>query len=73
MRAAAKMIEDGKLDAMVKARYAGFESGIGKKFAAGKATLAELAAQAKKGPEPKQTSGKQEALESIFNAFAYGH
>ena len=74
LRAAAKLIADGKLDEMVRKRYAGFDStAIGKKFAAKKATLAELAAHAKKGAEPKQTSGKQETCESVFNRFAYGN
>ena len=44
LRAAAKMIEDGTLDAMRARRYAGFEqSAIGKKFASGEATLEMLA------------------------------
>jgi len=73
LRAAAKMIADGTLDSMVKTRYAGFTSTpIGKKFASGKASLVEMAAHAKKSAEPKQTSGKQEAAESVFNRFAYG-
>ena len=72
LRAAAKMIEDGKLDAKVKARYAGFTGdGIGAKFAAAKASLQEMAAHARSHPEPPLRSGKQEQLESIFNAFAY--
>ena len=71
LRAAAKLIKDKKLDDAVKTRYAGFNSGIGKKFVSGKATLQELAAHATSSAEPAQTSGKQEKLESIFNAFAY--
>ena len=50
----------------------GFEkTPIGKKFAQGKATLEEMAKFAASNPEPALRSGKQEALESIFNAFAY--
>ena len=57
---------------MVKSRYADFEkTAIGKKFASGKATLAELAAHASKSAEPEQRSGKHEKFESVFNAFAY--
>ena len=72
LRAAAKLIADGKLDAIVKQRYASFDSGLGAKFAKGKASLSELAAAAAKSAEPAQTSGKQEKLESMFNRFAYG-
>jgi len=72
LRAAAKLIEEGKLDAMVADRYAGFkDSAIGRKFTKGAASLEELAAHAAKSAEPTQRSGKQEALESIFNAAAY--
>ena len=72
LRAAAKLIEDGKLDSMVKDRYAGFDQGIGLRFARGEATLEELAAHAASAPEPALRSGKHEALESIFNRRAYG-
>jgi len=73
LRAAAKMIADGKIDTIVKERYAGFSSTpIGKKLAAGKATLAELAAHAAKAAEPPLVSGQQEKLESLFNGYAYG-
>lgn len=72
LRAAAKLIEDGTLDGIVKERYAGFETTkIGKRFSSGKATLAELAAHAAAMKEPPLRSGKHEKLESIFNAFAY--
>merc|ERR1719453_250136 len=72
LRAAVALIEDGKLDAMKKSRYEGFEkTPIGKKISSGKATLEECAAHAAKNPEPAMTSGKQEAYESIFNRFAY--
>ena len=39
LRAAAKLIADGKLDGIVKKRYASFDSGLGAKFANGKASL----------------------------------
>ena len=72
LRAAAKLMADGRLDAIVKERYAGFsETDIGRRFAGGKATLEELAAHAAASAEPKMTSGKHEKLESLFNSFAY--
>ena len=61
-----------QLDGIVKQRYESFDSGLGAKFAKGKASLAELASHAGKQGEPPQKSGKQEKLESLFNAFAYG-
>jgi len=67
------MIAEGKVDALVKERYAGFEStAIGKQFKAGKASLADLAAHATKTAEPPLRSGKHEKLESVFNAYAFG-
>ena len=72
LRAAAKMIEDGTLDTMRKGRYAGFgDTAIGKKFSAGKASLADLAKHAAANPEPQQRSAQCEKYESVFNAFAY--
>ena len=54
-----------------KGRYAGFaESAIGKKFSAGKASLADLAEYAAANPEPQQRSAQCEKYESVFNAFA---
>ena len=53
----------------------GFGEGLGKKFASGQASLAELAAAAAAVPaggEKPPKSGKHERLESVFNAFALG-
>jgi len=73
LRAAAKIIEDGRLDSNTKKRYADFDdTAIGQKFTRGEATLADLASHAATTTEPKVRSGKQEKAESIFNAFAYG-
>ena len=43
---AAAIIEDGRVDAFIKDRYASYNSGIGAKIVAGEATLEELAAYA---------------------------
>ena len=75
LRAAAAMIADGTFDKMRTDRYAGFGEGLGKKFASGQASLAELAAAAAAVPaggEKPPKSGKHERLESVFNAFALG-
>ena len=52
-----------------KDRYASFDSGKGKEFEEGKLGLADLRNLAAAAGEPKQTSGKQEWLENIINAY----
>ncbi|OLI27436.1 xylose isomerase, partial [Xanthomonas oryzae] len=49
-------------------RYASFDNGTGADFAAGKITLADLAAHAA-GNAPKQISGRQEAYENLINQY----
>ncbi|MGB8603184.1 MAG: xylose isomerase [Rhizomicrobium sp.] len=64
---AEKVINDGKLEAIRKARYAGWDEGLGKKIEAGEFTLETLADYAVKhdvNPAPK--SGKQELCERII-------
>ena len=62
---AAALIEESPLPAMLKERYASFDSGKGKEFEEGKLSLEDLVAYAKQNGEPKQTSGKQELYEAI--------
>ena len=62
---AAAIWEESPIPAMVKERYASFDSGKGKEFEEGKLTLEELVAYAKANGEPKQISGKQELYETI--------
>jgi xylose isomerase len=50
---------------MKKARYASFDSGIGKDFEDGKLTFEQVYEYGKNVEEPKQTSGKQEKYETI--------
>ena len=64
---AAKLIEDGRIPAMVKERYSSFDSGDGKAFAEGKLTLEQVAALAKPYEEVARTSGHQELYENILN------
>lgn len=65
---AAALIEDGRVDAFVKEKYASFESGIGKKIRDKETSLAELADYAEKMGAPKEPgSGRQEYLESVIN------
>lgn len=65
---AAELIEDGRLDAFVKDKYASFEEGIGKKIRDKSTSLAELSEYAEKLGAPQSPgSGRQEYLQSIIN------
>ena len=62
---AAEILEKSPIPAMVRERYASFDSGLGKKFEEGKMTFEEAYEHGKAIGEPKQTSGKQELYEAI--------
>ena len=69
---AARIVEDGRLDAFVKQKYQSFESPVGEKIRSGKATLAELAARAEEMGAPENpASGRQEYLLSIINSILF--
>ena len=67
---AAAILTESELPAMLKARYASFDSGIGKDFEDGKLTFEQVYEYGKKVEEPKQTSGKQEKYETIVSLYA---
>ncbi len=70
---AAALIEDGRLDENLKARYRSYETGIGKTILDGTASLSSLAAYAEeKGRAPVSESGRQEYLESVVNSLLFG-
>ncbi len=68
------LIEDGRLDAFVKERYATFTTTeLGKRILSGEATLEELFAYAEqKGATALPGSGRQEMLESVVNSVLFG-
>ena len=70
---AAKIIEDGRIDAFIKDRYSSYSEGIGAKIVSGETTLEELAdyAEALGAPALPQ-SGRQEYLQSIVNQIIFG-
>ena len=73
LRLAARILEDGRLDAFVAERYASYETGIGKKIACQTATLEELAAYAEAAGDVRtNTSGRQESLEHLINSLMFG-
>jgi xylose isomerase len=64
------MIKDGKLDAFVADRYAGWDGKEGKAILAGKRSLDDLSDYVlKKKIEPQPKSGKQEHLERLLNDY----
>ncbi len=67
---AAAVLEESPICQMVKERYASFDSGLGKKFEEGKATLEELYDYAKKNGTVVAASGKQELYETLLNLYA---
>ncbi len=70
---AAALLEDGRIDAFVRDRYASYQDGIGAKIRAGQTSLAELAAYAQEMGAPSLPgSGGQEYLESVVNSVLFG-
>ncbi len=73
LKIAYKIIEDGRIDAFVKERYASYNSGIGLDIVSGKATLESLSEYALKlNVVEEKKSGAQEYLESIVNQIMFG-
>jgi xylose isomerase len=70
LKTAAAIRKDGRLAEFVRQRYSSWDSGIGARIAAGKATFKELEAyMLKKGQPDPNTSGRQEYLENLINEF----
>ena len=69
-KAAAAMIEDGGLEAMLDERYAGWAGDEAQKMLAGDYDLAQLAEYVEAaGVDPQPVSGRQEILENYVNRF----
>ena len=71
---AQRIIDDGKLPAFVKKRYASFNSGDGAKFEKGELDFAQLAKTGTEAGYGKAglSSGKQEYLENLLNGYLLG-
>ena len=68
--AAAKMIEDGKFDAFLAERYAGWSDPKAQAMLSPDATLEGVAARvAAEGLDPKPRSGRQEWVENLVNRY----
>jgi xylose isomerase len=67
---AEKMILDGKLEAHIDARYAGWKSEFGQNVLAGKMSLDAVAARVLEGnTDTLPVSGRQEYLENLLNSY----
>ena len=69
---AARIAEDGKLDAIVSERYSGWSRPEAQAMLTGKVSLEEIAASSEKtaiNPQPK--SGKQEQIENLLMRSIY--
>ncbi len=67
---AEKMLLDGKLEAHIDARYAGWKSDFGRSVLDGKMTLDAVAARVLEGnTDTLPVSGRQEYLENLLNSY----
>ncbi len=69
LKAAAKMIEDGRIDKFIAERYNSYSTGIGKDIVERKVGFKELEKYALEHDEIVNTSGRQEMLENILNSY----
>lgn len=69
LKAAAKMIEDGRIDKFVADRYQSYSSGIGKDIVDKKVGFRELEKYALEHDNIVNASGRQEMLETILNGY----
>ncbi len=69
LRNAAKIIQDGRLAAMVKKRYESWDGLLGKDIESGKLSLEDLEQFALNNPEPSALSGREEAFKATLNQY----
>jgi xylose isomerase len=68
LRRAVRLVEDGRLDAEVERRYAGWDSPLGRSILGGEHGLESLARLVEeRSLDPKPRSGGQERLENLVN------
>ena len=70
LEAAARLIEDGRYDAILAERYAGWDSAGAKAMLDAKSSLESIADRvARDRLDPKPRSGRQEYLENMLNRY----
>jgi len=72
LRMAVRLIEDGRIDAFVAHRYAGYQSGIGREIVTGKTDFDALFEHAMTLGDIEVESGRQEYLETVMNEILFG-
>jgi xylose isomerase len=72
LKIAARMLQDGALEQSVITRYAGWNQELGQKILSGDMSLSQLAEFAEtENFRPQHTSGHQEAMENLVNAYIF--
>jgi xylose isomerase len=70
LKIAAAMRADGRLEKLLKERYASWDSGLGAEIEAGKHSLASLEAlMLRRGEAAPNASGRQEMIENLINTY----
>mmetsp|Transcript_12991 Transcript_12991/g.25209 ORF Transcript_12991/g.25209 Transcript_12991/m.25209 type:complete len:441 (+) Transcript_12991:189-1511(+) len=70
LRNAAKLVDEGRMAKMLAERYAGWDSGLGKRIEDGQSSLDELEDHAlQNDEEPAKTSAKQEKFIAVLNQY----
>ncbi len=65
---AAKLIEDGELEELIEARYAGWDEATGRQLLSGEIGLADCHTEVlARNIDPPPTSGRQEMIENLIN------
>lgn len=67
LKAAARIIEDGRIESLLRERYAGWDSQLGRDIESGSAGFEELESYTLRHGEPEVRSGRQELLENLLN------
>jgi xylose isomerase len=72
LKVAYQMRADGVLSSMIRQRYAGYDSDIGKRIENRQTGFAELERYAAEHGEPETRSGRQEMLENVVSQYLFG-
>ena len=69
LKVASRILEEGKFDAFLKQRYAGWDGELGAAIERGEVGFEELEAYTLAHGEPELQSGRQEMLENLLNEY----
>ena len=69
LKIADQIIQDGRLDELMRLRYASWDSDLGRSIEAGHASMAELEGHALKTNVHSIDSGRQELIENLLNGY----